>query len=564
MGIARLLLRKTRAPQRMVSILEEDEMPKDLMTLMEQVFPMDPLQSPAMLRTNTLEDIQLSSWSREQAITQGGRHRFHQMLSHPTTSIALLTERQDRIRRANPAWAEPVREAAGLERDLLWIYTLPERMDDAWPLPLLFPTWPLFRKINHSHRMLCLYHVYRIWMTPLLQCVVPAMSLLGPWFYMRYRVGWKLTLMEYFQLIKFLVRQSMASANAQERSSRLFTIAVYALMFVYGIIQTVEVSRMLHTVTQKMKQRVRNIQRFVDLAYDLVSQWDPSFVDVKPRVPDGMAGLHALWLDASLRDHIAALVRRFYDLDVSLTCRRLVDTERWCYVRYTGQHGHPPTCFGMRNPILPRKQTSNPMCLSKNLVMTGPNAAGKSTYVRSICANMLCSQSLGICCARRMEMSPVSAILSYMRVVDVVGSGSLFEMEVAHCSDILRTATDIQRLGGTAVIFFDEPMHSTPPLEGEAAAYAVLEHLGNLSNIRTVVTSHYHRLTRLPSERWTNVSMEAIQDPRTQGYRFPYRIRPGPSFQSIALELLQGTDKLPASVVQNAIKFKSSLCNHEP
>lgn len=532
--------------------------------------PADP--NAAVMSDNTLEDMQLDSWCRQQAYTQGGRELFYRTVSSPTTSTKTLTERQKLIKRIVPEWEGSIQKLAVIENDLLWMYKLPKDMTDAWPLPLLFPSLPILRRINKSARGLSLYHFYRIWLTPMFQITLPVISIMGPWLYLRYRMKWKIGIVQYFKLIKFLIEQSMAGTNFKQKASKLFTIMMYGFMFLYGIVQSIDVSRMLYAVKKKMLDRMKNISVFVEGAYEMVSQWHPEGVS-KPLLPSGMAGIHAIWLDSELRDSITTLMRRFYELDVHMTCRMLVDRNGWSFAKYkkskasasaSASSSLSPSsvtyrCSGMRNPALHTRQVDNPACLDKNLVITGPNAAGKSTYVRSIGANIICSQTLGICCAKRMVISPVSAILSYMRIRDVIGTSSLFETEVANCSNIIKTATGIQEAGKSAVIFFDEPMHSTPPLEGEAAAYAVLEHLGGLRGIRTVVTSHYHRITGLPEKSWANISMDAHYDKTIENYVFPYRIRAGPSFQSIAIELLKGTDKLPASVVQNALKFKSSI-----
>jgi hypothetical protein len=529
--------------------------------VIDRVFPIQNVPSPTIISENTLEDMQLTDWAKGQGYTKGGKALFHQILSMPTTDISMLLKRQQNIQNASPEWSGTMTELAYLEKDILWIYTLPEKLNDVWPIPLLFPSLPLLKRINRSENILNLYHFYRIWLTPLLQLVIPIMSILGPWFYLRYRIGWKLTIVQYFKLISFVMQQSMVDADFYQKSTRMFTLMLYGFMFIYSIVQSIDISRMLFSVKKKLVSRIHNIKRFVDEAYELVNKWNPGIIS-KPILPSGMAGIYTIWLNGDLRKQIADLMSRFYELDVSLSCRKLMIQNDWSFVKYHEKQNtiSKTKCYGMRNPILGDKQRKNPMCLAKNIIITGPNAAGKSTYVRSIGANILCSQTLGISCSKNMEIVPVFAILSYMRVRDIVGSRSLFETEVEQCSNIIKTATEIQKNNQNAVIFFDEPMHSTPPLEGESAAYAVLEHLGTLSNIRTIVTSHYHRLTKLPAEKWVNLSMDAIYNEKTDQYMFPYKIRQGPSFQSIAIELLKGTDKLPSSVVQNAIKFKSDIC----
>lgn len=531
-------------------------------TVLKKHFTIRPIDQMATMSESTLTDMQLDIWCEQQGHSMGGRDLFYQMVSSPTTDIALLKKRQESIRKVNIEWQTTVQKLALLEKDVLWIYTLPDTFDDVWPIPLLFPSFPLVNRVNHYSRCLTLYHVYRIWMTPILQLVIPILSILGPWLYLRFRMKWKLKITEYFQLLKFLLVQSMAGADWKQKASKYFTIAMYGFIFLYGFIQTIDISRMLYIVKNKLLDRVKNIRKFIDESYSLLSLWNVENVE-KPQVPEGMAGVYALWTDRKLRNDITKLVQRFYELDVSIGCKLLVTKDGWSFAKY----GTTDTlCQALRNPLLHKKQVSNPVFLSKNLIITGPNAAGKSTYVRSIGANIICAQTLGICCAKRAQIRPVHAILSYMRIRDLIGDKSLFQTEVEHCSRIIQAASEIQKAGKSAVIFFDEPMHSTPALEGEAAAYAVLDYLGKMNDIRTIVTSHYHRITRLAldeehKKRWANLCMDAVYDEQKDTYSFPYRIRPGASFQSIALELLRGTEQLPASIVQNAIKFKSHINN---
>lgn len=542
-----------------------------------------PVETRTMMSESTFTDMQLDLWCDKQGHTMGGRDLFHQMVSSPTTDIELLKKRQKSIRHIKTEWQNDVKKLAELEKEMLWIYTLPKTFEDVWPIPLLFPSFPILNKVNQSPTGLSVYHTYRIWIMPFLQLVIPVLSIITPWLYLKYRMKWKLSLMDYFRLIKFLFVQSMTGIDWKQKANRYGSILIYGIMFVYGIIQSIDISRMLYKVKDKLLKRIENIYTFVEDSYKVVSQWerDAGLEPItKPMIPAGMAGVYAIWIDEKLRNDITKYIQRFYELDVSISCKLLIEKEKWSFATYVkgGMSGGGMTiCQALRNPLLDRKQISNPMCLSKNIIITGPNAAGKSTYVRSIGANIICAQTLGICSAKVAKINPVQAILSYMRIRDLIGDKSLFETEVSHCSRILQTAVDIQNAGKTAVIFFDEPMHSTPALEGEAAAYAVLEYLGTLKNIRTIVTSHYHRLTALASggeekgeqsekgktknraSNWVNLCMDAVHDAKTDTYSFPYRIRSGASFQSIALELLRGKEQLPETVVQNAIKFKSSI-----
>jgi DNA mismatch repair ATPase MutS len=122
----------------------------------------------------------------------------------------------------------------------------------------------------------------------------------------------------------------------------------------------------------------------------------------------------------------------------------------------------------------------------------------------------------------------------------------------------------------------DEPMHSTPPTEGMATAYAVIEYLSKLNGITLIITTHFHKLVKLEElypDRFINLSVDAIAvnaakatkaaiadtSNKTQ-YIFPYKIRRGYSYLCIAIELLD-IKEFPPVIIENAIKMKNKICN---
>jgi DNA mismatch repair ATPase MutS len=221
----------------------------------------------------------------------------------------------------------------------------------------------------------------------------------------------------------------------------------------------------------------------------------------------------------------------------------------------------------MGHVTLTSSQVRNPANLEKSLIITGPNAAGKTTYVRAIFTNIILAQSLGIACASHAYILPVHAWGTFMRISDTLGTSSLFEAEVKRCAELINQAQTISVQGKRAIYFLDEPMHSTPPIEGSATSKAVIEYIGAIPNVRILVTTHYHDLVSMKPRLFKNVSMDAIEQTTGTGagtgagssstYIFPYKIQNGPSFKCIALELLE-VNKLPSIVVAEAIKIKNN------
>lgn len=149
-----------------------------------------------------------------------------------------------------------------------------------------------------------------------------------------------------------------------------------------------------------------------------------------------------------------------------------------------------------------------------------------------------------------------------MRITDELGSKSYFEAEAEYCSKMIEKANDISNLNKKALFLMDEPMHSTPPTEGMATAFAVAENIGLKKNINIIITTHFYKLTYLQEQypnNFINLSVDAIKI--NNKFTFPYKIKKGSSHQCIAIELLN-EKKFPISVINSAINMKEKICNN--
>ena len=202
-----------------------------------------------------------------------------------------------------------------------------------------------------------------------------------------------------------------------------------------------------------------------------------------------------------------------------------------------------------------KKYTPNSIVLkSNNCVITGPNAAGKSTFIKGFLLNVILSQTYGIANASRFQITPFYYINSQINIPDVKGKESLFEAEMFRCKrniDIIKHLPP--HLKGFVVM--DEVFSSTNVVEGVAGAYGILEKMSSYSNICTVVTTHFLYLTRLPSFKKYKMNVVVSED--GDDIAFPYRLTPGCSKQLIALELIK--DNFDDDVIESAITIKNKL-----
>ncbi|KAK4056998.1 hypothetical protein OIO90_001898 [Microbotryomycetes sp. JL221] len=125
-------------------------------------------------------------------------------------------------------------------------------------------------------------------------------------------------------------------------------------------------------------------------------------------------------------------------------------------------------------------------------VLTGPNMAGKSTYLRQTALIAILAQAGSFVPAERVEMGVIDKVFSRVGARDELDRDrSTFMIEMDEATSILNLATE------NSLVLLDELGRGTSPLDGLAIAYAALEHLVHVNKSKTLFATHYHRLGEL-------------------------------------------------------------------
>ncbi len=216
------------------------------------------------------------------------------------------------------------------------------------------------------------------------------------------------------------------------------------------------------------------------------------------------------------------------------------------------------------HPVIPRnKAVTNTITLGgpkhrQNIIVTGPNAGGKSTILKGIAVNLILAQSFGIVAARKGIITPFTKILTYLNIVDDLGSGSsLFKAEVLRAYNIITTVEKLKNSPKLetpqfAFVIADELFNSTTPKEGEAGSYSIAHHLGTFDNCITVIATHFELLTQL--EHSTNMFQNyrvVIQERDDDTFTYLYKLESGISDQHIAFKIL-ASEGFSSTIIQTA------------
>lgn len=260
---------------------------------------------------------------------------------------------------------------------------------------------------------------------------------------------------------------------------------------------------------------------------------------------------NAILADGQMIGTTAAAVAR---LDVASSLAELAARDNWCRPQV-----EPDTVFhieGGRHPVVEaalRKQgqpfVANDCDLkpeSRVWLITGPNMAGKSTFLRQNALIAILAQMGAYVPARSATIGIVDRLFSRVGAADNLAQGrSTFMVEMIETAAILNQATN------RSLVILDEVGRGTSTYDGLSIAWSVLEHLHENTRCRTLFATHYHELTAL-SERLPAIALYTVLVRQWKDdLVFLHEIAPGAADRSYGLAVAKLAG-LPAPVIRRA------------
>ena len=188
-------------------------------------------------------------------------------------------------------------------------------------------------------------------------------------------------------------------------------------------------------------------------------------------------------------------------------------------------------------------------------IVTGPNMAGKSTYLRQNALIVLLAQAGSFVPAASARIGLVMQLFSRVGAADELARGrSTFMVEMVETAAILNQAER------KALVILDEIGRGTATYDGMSIAWATLEHLHEVNKCRTLFATHYHELTML-AERLQRVALSTVAVREWKGeVIFLHEVRDGTADRSYGIQVA-GLAGIPASVVERAQQILDKLEN---
>jgi hypothetical protein len=179
----------------------------------------------------------------------------------------------------------------------------------------------------------------------------------------------------------------------------------------------------------------------------------------------------------------------------------------------------------------------NDIKLCKNYAISGPNASGKTTLLKTILVNIIFTQQVGCGFYKSCEIMPYHRLHCYLNIPDTSGRDSLFQAEARRCKEIVDSIQSDISLNHFCV--FDELYSGTNPYEAVASAFSYLAYLAKYSNVNIMITTHFLNLCELleRKEKYKTIQMETDVSGGDAVYK--YKIKKGISRVTCGIRVLR-------------------------
>ena len=503
---------------------------------------------------------------------------LEKVLSQPFSCVKTLQSRQDIIKYSSGLEVtEQLQLLKKLENDVMWVFAeKDETLQDLFDI--IYFRWFFMKRLNNYPIALTTTIFYKIALSPLFGIMTPIIYFLIPFLIIRLKFKINISFVAYLKFsLNTLMSDGMMSMTGKgykwlNKLSMIMTLVFYF----QGIFGSIDLAQTYYKISKHLTERMNKVIEFVaigrqvldSLWHENMSIFFPAMIeksgfsfDFTPKKYSVFSHFgKQLFAFKTLKiTELKSFVQQVYIVDAIHAVAKYT-TAHGSFSDFTETNTSPSlTIEGMWHPCIDSKKAVKNNLMTdpekRNVIITGPNAGGKSTFIKSLLINVVFSQTLGISVCSRLALTPFNNIRSQINIPDDKGHASLFEAEMYRCKhnlDLIKEHPD-QRM----LLVMDEIFNSTNPVEGISGAFAIAHRLAVHPNTLVFFTTHYTYLSKLEKQSFfRNYRMNVIKN--NDIIQYPYKLERGISKQYIALELLK-LNGFDSDIIDHALTLKEKF-----
>ena len=428
-----------------------------------------------------------------------------------------------------------------------------------------FVEWELLEFLNRSEWFLQFLSIYNL-LSPLISLLVPIIILIIPFFIIKMK-GLQITINEYIDALKIVANQNAIGKlfvvnfndiNAQEK----FYILISAGFYLFSIYQNFNVCMRFNNNMKTIHNHFNEIRIYIDHTINSMENYLKYSVNLKSHTEFNEQLREKMGILKGMQDKIKTIsdynmfnLSKIKEIGYVFKCFYELHTDK-IYddtILYSlGFNGYIDCLKGLQNNILERKisfalfideqkksifensyyaslkdlnPVKNTIKFKKNMIVTGPNASGKTTILKSTLINIIFTQQFGCGFYDSAKLNPFNHLHCYLNIPDTSGRDSLFQAEARRCKEILDVISVSPKENHFCV--FDELYSGTNPEEAEQSATSFMKYITKFNNVSCMLTTHFMKVCKRLEKTKTIVNYKMLTERNGNDLDYKYILAEG-------------------------------------
>ena len=447
--------------------------------------------------------------------------------------------------------------------------------------------WPMLEFLNKSEHFLQFMSMYNL-ASPIISLLVPVFILIVPFFIIKLK-GLELTVNEYIEVLKVLAQSHaigklFTQFNDVSLNEKIYLV-ISAAFYFFSIYQNVTVCLKFHNNMIKIHKHFDEISNYIDYTiksmdnYLIYSSDLPTqnvFNNVlreKKQILENLKKKFAFITEYNVTSvkkiqEIGHILKYFYELHDDLVYNEVImyslgfngyvdcleglqkniEERKINYSAFVKSKGKAQFKNNYYGPLKDENPIKNTIKFKKNIIVTGPNASGKTTILKSTLINIILTQQFGCGFYDSAQINPFKYIHCYLNIPDTSGRDSLFQAEARRCKDILdliKTNEDETHFCG-----FDELYSGTNPDEAVTSSTAFMNYIIKNPNVHCILTTHFIKVCKKLQKNKNIINCHMETEKKDNMLIYKYKLVDGISDVKGGVAVLTAMD-YPKEIISN-------------
>jgi hypothetical protein len=425
--------------------------------------------------------------------------------------------------------------------------------------------WSRLEFLNSSEYFLQVMSMYNL-LSPAISFITPVIIIILPFFIIKVK-GIELDFTQYISILKIIIKQNALGklfVDFEDVPSKdKVYIIVSALFYLFSIYQNIlvcirfnynmiAIHKYITDIHSYLDYTINNMNNYLQYSSRLASQY--IFNDnlhhniiVLTEIKSKLESISEYKLtNFKKMGEIGKVMKYFYELHSNKTYNN-------AFLYSFGFNGYTDCIEGIIHNIqskqmqfckfktknnrknifkksyyAPLKETNhikNTIKLNKNMIITGPNASGKTTILKTTLLNIIYSQQFGCGFYRDATFKPYDYIHCYLNIPDTSGRDSLFQAEARRCKEIIDTVNSNKECNHFCV--FDELYSGTNPEEAISSSTSFMKYLIKNKNVSCLLTTHFTTVCTNLENNTNIINYHMVSNKLNNTIHYTYTLKKG-------------------------------------